>query len=100
MRYIILYFFHSAIAFGASRDCFFGKGHAKITYVAKTADVRVSLHNVGPTYRNCTVSHDEFGELIDCSTGNRDFMLVISKDNRKVGGVMSSTLNLFDDISC
>ena len=92
----------STTSFGASNTCTFEGGEAKIIYSTdKSATVMITLNAHGPVYRNCKVSSDDFGKLIDCNTGNRDFMLLISKAGKpKTGGVMSNTLNLFKDLSC
>lgn len=97
---IFILFFISTSCFAL--DCKFKDGNAIIDYHSENlASVSVNNPEAGATYHNCKVSSDEFGKLIDCSTGNRDFMLVISKENaQKKGGIMSKTLNLFDDITC
>lgn len=92
----------SMTCFGARNTCSFPNGEAKISYKGKTkAHVKVKIDGKGPTYRNCQVSEDELGKLIDCNTGNRDFMILISKGSRpRTGGIMSNTLDLFEDINC
>ena len=84
-----------------SNTCKFEGGEVKVTYTGKTANVLVTLNSHGPLYKSCKVSDDEFGKLIDCNTGNRDFMLLMSKTGKPVtGGIMSKTLNLFADLNC
>ena len=90
-----------AQSYASTNLCKFNGGNAKITYKGKLATVQVNYKKNDPTYNDCKVSTDQFGKLIDCNTGNRDFMIVISKDSKnKLGGIMSKTLDLFQDIKC
>lgn len=102
MKYLIsCLMLFGAQCFANTNLCHFKGGKAEITYKGKKASVKVNIANHGPTYHNCKVTSDEFGKLVDCNTGNRDFMILISKDSKSnAGGIMSNTLNLFKDINC
>lgn len=102
MKQLFLFLsFFNIYAYAASNLCHFEGGKAKITYQGKLASVKVHTPGQRPTYKDCRVSFDEFGKLIDCNTGNRDFMLLISRDpEAKTGSIMSHTLKIFKDIRC
>ena len=100
--FLLLAVFFCTSSFGASKNsCTFEGGSTEISYNGDEASVQINYAHHGPTYHNCKVTSDEFGKLIDCNTGNRDFMILISKDGpSRSGGVMSKTLNLFTDVKC
>lgn len=92
---------HSYAKNSISYSCKFDGGSTEIFYDKNEATVNISYNKLNPTYHHCKVTNDEFGKLVDCNTGNRDFMILISNgENTKSGGVMSKTLNLFEDLNC
>lgn len=94
-----------AIGLGKPINCDFefksGHGKLKLTVKENRARVRLNYQRGIYTYKNCNANKDEFGLLIDCNTGNLDFMVLLSDSIKSLtGGIMSSTHNLFVDIDC
>mgnify|MGYP000406808998 CR=1 FL=1 len=104
MKYLLVATFISltSYTFASEKSCEFSGGDAKIQFIYKNK-ANVILHSNKTQelhYKNCSVSSDTVGRLIDCSSGTRDFMILLSKGERSFGGVMSTTLNIFEDLSC
>lgn len=93
------------MAFGGTYNCHFesnqGDGTLQLKIIAKEASVKLRYNKRTYKYFDCSSEKDDIGTLIDCNTGNLDFMLLLNRNiSPASGGIMSSTHNLFVDLDC
>ena len=78
-----------------------GNGTVNIYVKNKFATINLNFQQSVQTYRGCDATKDDFGLLIDCNSGNLDFMILLNNEvSPASGGIMSSTHELFVDINC
>lgn len=76
-------------------------GSLNISMKNKKAVIVLKYDGGEKTYDDCTANRDEFGLLVDCNKGERDFMVLINDElSPATGGIMSTTHELFVDLEC
>lgn len=93
-----------SLSFAKSYKCNLEQGSGNVNLFlsnSSSADVELLYQGGVFNYNECKANKDEFGILIDCKSGNLDFMILLNdKVSPAAGGVMSSTHDLFVDIKC
>jgi hypothetical protein len=94
-----------SVGFSANYNCNFStdEGAGSLNISIKGSKASIDLDNNGDkySYKNCKVEKDDIGLLVDCNTGNLDFMILLNNEVRPAsGGIMSSTHELFADVDC
>ncbi len=76
-------------------------GSVNISLSNIVADINIVINNQERQFKDCIVSNDDFGTLIDCNNNGVDFLLQINNQVEPAeGGIMSEEHNLFVDIDC
>lgn len=93
------------IGYSANYSCNFtsedGTGSLQISINKSNARVDLTNNGNATSYKFCKVEKDEIGLLVDCNSGNLDFMVLLNNEVRPAsGGIMSSTHELFVDVDC